>query len=385
VRLGWRKSRKEKNLDRENDSSNRYWRGIGADNMVNSENIMAIDFGAQEFQLLLRQFERGSVVLFAGAGFSVGARNSLGQDPPLGTPLAEALAHECCWAYSGEELSIVYDEAQKQLGTERLRQFLNSRYRDCTPAEWHKLAAQLIWYRIYTTNIDDVIESAYRAGAQRFRRIVCPANYEEHDPWYEGIQCVHLHGSVLEPDKGFTFSPVEYGEQTAKPNPWYQALIDDMQANSVIFVGTRLNETPMYHYLALRTERTKGVPEARAKAFVVSPQISPIRRRQLESQGYVVVDMEAQHFLDQLYSAVRKRVPDRNSVLMNRYPHQIRAITEGVFQSESEFLRQFQQIRVDSLSSRNYSSLARQRRVFLPAPSPDCPRGGDGDCHSRIA
>jgi hypothetical protein len=48
-------------------------------------------------------------------------------------------------------------------------------------------------------------------------------------------------------------------------------------------------------YLALRSERMKGVPEAWAKAFVVSPQISPIRRRQLESQGYVVVDAEAEN------------------------------------------------------------------------------------------
>jgi hypothetical protein len=46
-------------------------------------------------------------------------------------------------------------------------------------------------------------------GVQRFRRTVCPANYEEHDPWYEAVQCVHLHGSVFEPEKGFTFSLAE--------------------------------------------------------------------------------------------------------------------------------------------------------------------------------
>src|SRR5215472_4569306 len=107
---------------------------------------MAIDFNAQEFQLFLRQFERGSVVLFAGAGFSIGARNSMDQDPPLATPLADALAREC-WPYSGEELSVVYEEAQKQLGTQRLWQFLEYRYRGCKPAEWHRAIAHLIWYR----------------------------------------------------------------------------------------------------------------------------------------------------------------------------------------------------------------------------------------------
>jgi hypothetical protein len=62
---------------------------------------MPIDFKAQEIQLLLRQFEQGNVVLFAGAGFSVGARNSRGEDPPLGGQLADALARECGWDYAG--------------------------------------------------------------------------------------------------------------------------------------------------------------------------------------------------------------------------------------------------------------------------------------------
>lgn len=203
-----------------------------------------IDFNTQEMQLLLRQFERGNVVLFAGAGFSLGARNARGEDPPLGGQLAEALARECGWDYSGEELGVVYDEAQKHLGTQGLRDLLNSRYRDCVPAAWHSLVAKLLWYRIYTTNIDDVIENAYVRGEQKLRLVVFPSNYAAQDPWYESVQCIHLHGSVLEPEKGFTFSPDEYAQQTARPNPWYQALMDDLQANSALFVGTRLNEPP---------------------------------------------------------------------------------------------------------------------------------------------
>ena len=52
---------------------------------------MAIDTNSHEFQLLLRQFEMGNVVLFAGAGFSMGAKNSKGTDPPLGADLARIL------------------------------------------------------------------------------------------------------------------------------------------------------------------------------------------------------------------------------------------------------------------------------------------------------
>ena len=81
---------------------------------------MPIDFNSHELKSLLRQFEKGNVVLFAGAGFSLGARNPRGSDPPLGTQIAENLASECGWKYEGEDLGIVYDQAQKHLGSDGL-------------------------------------------------------------------------------------------------------------------------------------------------------------------------------------------------------------------------------------------------------------------------
>ena len=74
------------------------------------------DFNSQELQLLLRQFERGNVVLFAGAGFSIGAKNTLGVDPPLVPDLCRALASDCGWTYDNEELAVVFAQAQKYLG-----------------------------------------------------------------------------------------------------------------------------------------------------------------------------------------------------------------------------------------------------------------------------
>src|SRR5436309_1001852 len=114
---------------------------IGADQRCwhgqTSVRLGEVDTNSQEFQLLLRQFEKGSVVLFAGAGFSLGAQNSLGTDPPLGGSLSTLLAEECGWQHGGEELSIVYDQALKHLGTKGLNEFLARHYRGCRPAAWH--------------------------------------------------------------------------------------------------------------------------------------------------------------------------------------------------------------------------------------------------------
>src|SRR5260370_42472870 len=112
-----------------------------------------MDVNSDDLKLLLREVEKGNVVLFAGAGFSLGARNARGGDPPLGPQLAETLASECGWKYEGEDLGIVYEQAQKHLGSAGLSGVLRSLYKDCVPAEWHLIVPILFWYRIYTTNI----------------------------------------------------------------------------------------------------------------------------------------------------------------------------------------------------------------------------------------
>jgi energy-coupling factor transporter ATP-binding protein EcfA2 len=303
---------------------------------------MAVDTNSHEFQLLLRQFEKGNVVLFAGAGFSLGAKNSLGADPPLGSDLARILSRECGWPDSGEDLPTVYDQARKHLGSRGLNEVLARYYRDCQPALWHSRLASLFWYRIYTTNLDDVVERAYRGrAAQNLDLVTCPAPYADHDIWHERVQCVHLHGSVLDPAKGYTFTLEDFAGQTAQPNPWYQAMADDMMSQTFLFVGTRLNDPPFYHYLSLRSQRGRGTQEVRAKAFVVSPNVSTIRRRQLEDHGFVVFDAAGEEFFGTLLPLVNGLVPDRITLLKNRYPHQVAAISQGLLEQQSELLRQF--------------------------------------------
>ena len=207
---------------------------------------MAIDLRSQELELLFRQFAKGNVVLFAGAGFSLGARNARGTDPPLSSQLCEILASECGWRYDGEDLTDVFDQARKHLGRGGLKGVLSSLYEDCEPASWHSIVPNILWYRIYTTNIDDVVENSYRVGGiQKLHSIVCPQSYQDHDIWYQNVQCVHLHGCVTDFDKGFTFTAEEFAIQTASPNPWYQAAVEDMQSKSFVFVGTRMNEPPV--------------------------------------------------------------------------------------------------------------------------------------------
>lgn len=270
--------------------------------------------------------------------------------------LAEILAKECGWTYEGEELPIVYAQARTHLGNEGLEGVLDDWYKDCVPAPWHHLVAKLFWYRIYTTNIDDVLENSYKSGtSQRLDLIVTPAPYKDQDQFYERVQCIHLHGSVLDYSKPLTFTFEEFASQTAKPNPWYQAMVDDMQSKSFIFVGARLSDSPFHHYLSLRGQRSRGTIEYRAKAFLVVPKISQILRRQFADQNIVVIEATGEEFFSALVPEVQARVPSRMDLLTMRHPHQMAALKAsiegaaqaGVAKAQMDVLRQFEYVSGD--------------------------------------
>jgi hypothetical protein len=335
---------------------------------------MPIDLNAHEFKTLLRQFEKGNVVLFAGAGFSIGAENRQKKDPPLGNALGELLAEECGWPYAGEDLPIVYAQARSHLGSSGLETALDKWYRDCNPAPWHLLIAKLFWYRIYTTNIDDVIENSYRTGAaQILDRVVSPAPYKDQDQFYEHVQCIHLHGCVLDNSKPLTFTFEEFASQTAKPNPLYQAMVDDMQSKSFIFVGSRLSDSPFHHYLSLRGQKSRGATEYRAKAFLVVPQISPILRRQFNDQNIVVIEATGEEFFSALVAEVQARVPSRLDLLTMRHPHEMAALKAtiaeaqkaGVTRAQMGVLRQF-----DFVAGEVTASTQRPKTFFFDGAEP---------------
>ena len=341
---------------------------------------MAIDTGSHEFLLLLRQFEKGQVVLFAGAGFSLGATNARGSDPPDVPTLSRDLAAECGWPYDNEPLASIYAQAEHHLGTRNLRAFLESRYAGLKPATWHHDVARLHWARIYTTNIDDLLEQVYaHGGVQRLRPIVCPAPYAEADQFMSEVQCIHLHGALADPDRALTFTAEDYAEQTAVGNAWYQQLVEDLQSKSVLFVGTRLNEPPYYHYLRLRAQRPAGAREVRAKGFIVGPQSSPILRREFERQGYAVFDSKAEDFFAVLVPSVTSVVRNSRDILRAKYPHVYASLSDEFFTSQAELLRQF-----DFVSVIETGAEPPPRTMFLLGAEPswadiaynvDAPRG----------
>jgi hypothetical protein len=270
-----------------------------------------------------------------GAGFSVDARNEEGNSPPLGASLAAELAKLAGLPYSNESLPIVFQTVRKRVGTAILNDFLKSLYRINSQDEWYSAIAQLTWFRLYTTNIDNLLDRIYiqHPDNQKADYIVCPASPTERDPLFSRLQIVHLHGHVDHLERGVTFTLQEFAEQQASPNPWYQNLVDDLFYRPFIFVGTLLEESTFQHYISLRGHKTAQVRETRPKSYLVSPSIGPIRSESLKDQNIFPIESTGKEFFLALCARLNEIRMDVVSVRHRAFPHLAASIPKERYES----------------------------------------------------
>jgi hypothetical protein len=249
---------------------------------------------------LKRQFQLGRVTLFTGAGFSLDAKNLQNSEPPLGNALGKKLAELGGFQYEGEPLPQVYSAVQRRAGRVQLEEMLRNSYSINTFEPWYQKIEGLVWNRIYTTNIDDLMEKVYGGQSQqRLITIACPTSFRPQPKSHATLQYVKLHGCVNNLDRGIRFSLEEFSQLQVEEDPWYSQLVDDIYFGPVIFVGTLAEESPLHHYLELRGKKGR-YSEHRPASFLVVPHISTIRREALAEKNITAVEATGQAFFEWL-------------------------------------------------------------------------------------
>lgn len=138
----------------------------------------------------------GNAILFVGSGFSVGAKNMNSMSFGIASDVAARLQAAC--GYSPEDmtddLSLAAEIFTRQHGPSKLLQFLKREFTCSSTTDSQKLIASLPWKRIYTTNYDDVIETAAKGNA----KLWSPVTVSDKINTLCGIKdtCVHLNGYI---------------------------------------------------------------------------------------------------------------------------------------------------------------------------------------------
>ena len=259
---------------------------------------------------LCRALEGGRAVLFTGAGFSVDAHDREGKPIPSGPELADELWQLCFPEEACRDGSALQDLFQHALteSPAELEALLRKRLTvDAArlPA-FYRVWFALPWRRIYTLNVDD-LASAAEARFDLPRRLLIRAALADDPPPDEvpegaRLEVVHLNGHVKNGARGVTFSTTQYGARLAtEKDPHYATLVRDFCALPFVFVGTRLDESPLWQELE-RTFGTGGEEPRieRPRSLLVAPQIERARQSLLERIGVSWVPRSTREFTDEV-------------------------------------------------------------------------------------
>ena len=253
---------------------------------------------------IAKAYRSGRLLLLLGAGASAGSYDAANTELPMSSALAAELAGLMGWPYANEPLSNVYS-AVNAVDASRLQLHLRERLTNTRPSAALRTLAAFPWSRVFTLNIDDCAESAFRsARAQTVMVFDRNAPLEEVDPIFQTVQIIKLNGSADHPENGFIFSPQEYGAGSSRLPVWYREMAQNNSHYTFLFLGSTLSEPLFQHALSEMRSVVKRSPQ---RGYVVTPHASEIDRHHLSSLNLLHIPATINDFADWLAQEFPRR------------------------------------------------------------------------------
>ena len=165
----------------------------------------------ENIKILKDIMQKGIPILFLGAGFSYGSSNREGE-LPTGKKLTEDIFN---YFIKGkvkptEEKEIEKYDLQDMCQTvndylnqsKELKEYLFAHFKHVKPEEFHYNILSYPWKRIYTVNIDDMVENIYRKNNTR----IVVQNSEKEKCVDQELEYIKLHGCVNAEEEPIVFS-----------------------------------------------------------------------------------------------------------------------------------------------------------------------------------
>lgn len=251
-------------------------------------------------------------VLFLGAGFSLGGKLKDGNNIPTGNQfkihLLEHYLHlkedsEEYKALIGYNLDKVCEYIETIEGPKKLSDYILDYFRNCSSVDFQKRIINYNWQKIYTVNIDDLVEKIYFENGSDISLQNSKVKSTVHK--YGAVEILKLHGCVNNPSEGVTFSTQQYIDSMIRDRDYrFTSLSLDMQSKPIIIVGATFDEINIDYYLKLY--ENAGYTSLRGNLFLINPNPPILNAKKIERLGGHVIKWTSEQFLDFLSSKFSK-------------------------------------------------------------------------------
>lgn len=215
----------------------------------------------------------GDCLLFTGAGFSLGARNSAGQEFPTARQFARELAKRLD-VDDEYPLDVVAEYAMQDdrpngLGEHGLARLLGDTFTASAVTPSQDILASAPWRRVYTTNYDLVFESAALNSKIEWTPISTDST-----PTALSQRCVHINGHVRDLTvenlkKQIKLTHSSYASDTFVDSQWASQFRADLAvAKAVFFVGYSMADLDIARVMF-------QAPHLKDKVFFIVRENSP--------------------------------------------------------------------------------------------------------------
>jgi hypothetical protein len=262
----------------------------------------------------------GEYNLLLGSGVSLDSRNGEGTQ----LQSAETLRKNLC-AKKGVDGNTALHRVYSLLSAAERETEIIKAYSACIAGDSLKPLTNFLWRRLFTFNVDDVIESLY-SKAKDAKQELISLNFSapfEPTPRRDELITVHLHGGVRFPTDGFIFSYTEYARLISGMNPWMHLLSEILATESFIIAGTSLNEVDLEYYLSHRSNETPR--RGKGPSLLIEPNADAVTKSDCERFGLTLVETTFGEFLKWVQrmfpcppSLAELTVPDVNALFPDK-------------------------------------------------------------------
>lgn len=195
---------------------------------------------------LLDSIKSKNSILFLGAGASKGALHPKGNLIPDGTKLRDLISDQFLSGHLKERsLAEVAEYAVSETDLPTVQRFIRDTFVPYTAASFHKIIPQFPWRALFTTNIDLIIEDAYKNATSPAQELVAIyKNSQKFDQEIRSkvnaVEYLKLHGSCdqfLDLEIPFILATEQYAKFSHSRTRLFSRLTDLASEYNIIFCG----------------------------------------------------------------------------------------------------------------------------------------------------